>query len=188
MALFDPAPKQTWLEIGFGGGEHAAVQAEANPVVGLIACEVFENGIVSLLGHIERAGLSNIRIAREDARNVLDALPEASISRAFLLFPDPWPKARHHKRRFVSAEGMAQLSRVLADEAELRMATDDVAYARVMLAAACGHPDFEWLARCAEDWRQRSEDWPCTRYETKALAAGKKPIYLRLIRRRRARA
>jgi tRNA (guanine-N7-)-methyltransferase len=179
-------PKEIWLEIGFGGGEHAAYQARANPKIGLIACEVFENGIVSMLAHIERENIGNIRIVREDAHLALEALPEASVARAFLLFPDPWPKTRHHKRRFVSPETMAHLARILGDGAELRMATDDMPYLRVMLATACGHPDFEWQAERPDDWRRRPVDWPQTRYEAKALAVGRTPAYLRLLRRKRA--
>ncbi len=157
----------------------------AHPAVGLIACEVFEPGIAILLGRIARDGIRNLRLFADDARLVLDALPDASLGRAFILFPDPWPKRRHHKRRLVSAATMAALSRVLADGAELRLATDDVAYLRVMLELACGHADFRWLARRPEDWRNRPADWPETRYEAKAIAAGRRPAFLRLERRSR---
>ena len=184
-ALFTPPCKTLWLEIGFGGGEHLAYQAENNPDVGLIGCEVFEGGIVTLLARIQARELSNIRVVTDDARLVLDALPDACLSRAFILFPDPWPKARHHKRRFISAETMASFARVLDDGAELRMATDDVDYLRVMLAAGCAYTEFEWLARRPADWRERPTDWPQTRYEAKALDAGRKPAFLRLARRPR---
>jgi tRNA (guanine-N7-)-methyltransferase len=184
-AVFPMTPEAVWLEIGFGGGEHLAYQAAANRTVGLIGCEVFQNGLVSLLAHIEENAVENVRIVADDAREVLDILPEASIDRAFVLFPDPWPKARHHKRRIVSTETMDRFARVLCDGAELRLATDDVAYLRVMLATACDHPDFEWLARHPEDWQTRPTDWPQTRYEAKGIANGRPPTFLRLKRRPR---
>ena len=183
--LFDPAPAQIWLEIGFGGGEHAAAQAMARPEVGIIGCEVFETGIVKLVTQIERQKLANIRILADDARLLIAALPEASVGRAFILFPDPWPKQRHHKRRMVSEATLAGLARIMTDGAELRLATDDLGYLRWMLALATQHRDFEWLARGPADWRTRPADWPATRYERKAIAAGRRPAFLRLRRRPR---
>jgi tRNA (guanine-N7-)-methyltransferase len=183
--IFPVPPREIWLEVGFGGGEHIAWQAAQNPDVGLIGCEVFETGIVTLLAHLSGAAEDNVRIIVDDAHLVLDVLPEASLARAFILFPDPWPKTRHHKRRFVSRETMDLLARVLRCGAELRLGTDDVAYMRVMLEVACGHPDFEWLARRPADWRERPADWPQTRYEAKAIAQGRPPAFLRLIRRPR---
>jgi tRNA (guanine-N7-)-methyltransferase len=183
--IFPVPPREIWLEVGFGGGEHIAWQAAQNPDVGLIGCEVFETGIVTLLAHLSEAAEDNVRIIVDDAHLVLDVLPEASLARAFILFPDPWPKTRHHKRRFVSHETMDLLARVLHCGAELRLGTDDVAYMRVMLEVACGHPDFEWLARRPADWRERPADWPQTRYEAKAITQGRPPAFLRLIRRPR---
>lgn len=185
QAMFPRPVESVWLEVGFGGGEHLAWQARSNPSVGLIGCEIFQNGIVSLLAHVARDGLDNVRIAVEDARLVIAALPDASIGRAFVLFPDPWPKVRHQKRRFVQTANLDALARVMADGAELRLATDDILYMRAMLAAACTHPAFEWLARRPADWRERPVDWPQTRYEAKAIEAGRPPAFLRLRRRPR---
>jgi tRNA (guanine-N7-)-methyltransferase len=184
-ALFGAAPRELWLEVGFGGGEHIAWQARHNPDIGLIGCEVFQNGLVSLLGHIREDGIENIRIVPDDARRVIELLPDASIDRAFVLFPDPWPKSRHHKRRFVGAEALDQFARIMRDGSELRLATDDVAYLRVMLATACDHPAFDWIARRPGDWQKRPDDWPETRYEAKGVAAGRPPTFLRLKRRPR---
>ncbi len=173
--------------MGFGAGEHLAGQATAHPEIGMIGCEVFENGVVKLLAEINRRALGNIRLFIDDARLLIAALPEASVARAFILFPDPWPKLRHHKRRMVSAETLDRLAVILADSAELRLATDDADYLAWMLERATTHPLFEWLARGPGDWRQRPADWPATRYEQKALAAGRTPAFLRFRRRPRAR-
>ena len=181
--LFGHAVDEVWLEVGFGGGEHLAAQAAAHPSIGLIGCEVFENGVVKLLGEVERQRLGNVRIFVDDARLLIRALPDRSLGRAFVLFPDPWPKVRHHKRRFVSTQMLTELARVLKNGAELRLATDDVDYLRWMLERAPVHPDFEWLARRPADWRERPADWPPTRYEQKAIAAGRTPHFLRLRRR-----
>lgn len=183
--LFDAAPRAVWLEIGFGAGEHLAEQAAAHPEVGLIGCEVFVNGIASLLREIEQRRLANLRIYQDDARGLIEVLPEASLTRCFLLFPDPWPKTRHGKRRFIQPATLDRLARVLADGAEFRFATDDPAYLRWTLRHLLDHPAFDWPARGPDDWRVRADDWPATRYEAKALRAGRQPSYLRF--RRRAR-
>ena len=183
--LFEPLPRDTWLEIGFGGGEHLAAQAAAHPDIGMIGCEVFETGIAKLLAEIDRRALGNVRILADDARLLLAALPGARIGRAFILFPDPWPKQRHHKRRLVGEETLAALARVMKDGAELRLATDDPDYLRWMLERVTVHPDFEWLVGGPADWRTRPADWPATRYEAKAIAAGRRPAFLRLRRRPR---
>jgi tRNA (guanine-N7-)-methyltransferase len=127
-ALFGPEIRDLWLEIGFGGGEHLAWQAARHPEIGFIGAEFFLNGIASLLGHLARGGIGNVRIHPEDARPLLHALPDRSIGRAFLLFPDPWPKARHARRRFVGPENLAELARILKPGAELRIASDDPGY------------------------------------------------------------
>jgi tRNA (guanine-N7-)-methyltransferase len=184
-ALFAGAVDAVWLEVGFGGGEHLSAQAAVAPMTGMIGAEVFENGVVKLLGEIERRQLGNLRLFIDDARLLLAALPEASLQRVFILFPDPWPKLRHHKRRIVSRETLDRLACVMADGAELRLATDDADYLCWMLERATAHADFEWLARRAEDWRERPADWPATRYEQKALAAGRTPAFLRFRRRPR---
>jgi tRNA (guanine-N7-)-methyltransferase len=184
-ALFEGPVDAVWLEVGFGGGEHLAAQAAAAPAIGMIGAEVFENGVVKLLGEIERRKLANLRLFVDDARLLLAALPQASLQRVFILFPDPWPKLRHHKRRIVSRETLDRLAFAMADSAELRLATDDRGYLQWMLERATAHADFEWLARGPEDWRERPADWPPTRYEQKALAAGRQPAFLRFRRRPR---
>ena len=134
--LFAPPVADVWLEIGFGGGEHLLWQARHNPGVGLIGCEPFQDGVIKVLSAIEQEQLANIRLHADDARPLLRRLPEASIGRAFILFPDPWPKARHHKRRLVSAATLAELARIMRSGAELRIATDD----RRLRRAGCCWP------------------------------------------------
>jgi tRNA (guanine-N7-)-methyltransferase len=180
---FGAPQRDVWLEIGFGGGEHLAVQAECHPEVGLIGCEVFEPGIARLLAQIERRHIANIRIFVDDARLMLAALVPSSIGRVFILFPDPWPKLRHEKRRLMSRETLDALAAIMRDGAELRLATDDDNYLSWMLERVTDHPSFEWLARSPRDWRGRPTDWPPTRYEEKARAAGRAPSFLRARRR-----
>ena len=180
-SLFGASREDIWLEVGFGAGEHLVWQAEHHPDVGLLGCEPFINGVAKCLAHIERTGVSNIRLFTDDARLVMAALPDRSLSRAFILFPDPWPKTRHHKRRFVERGNLDVLARLLKPGAELRLATDDPSYLPWMVEHACAHPDFEWLAGRPSDWRERPDDWPPTRYEQKMLA-GHKPVFLRLRR------
>jgi tRNA (guanine-N7-)-methyltransferase len=177
-SLFAPPVMDVWLEIGFGSGEHLTWQAGHHPDIGCIGCEPFINGVASLLGKIDNAALKTVRIHDGDAREVLDWLPKASIGRAFVLFPDPWPKKRHLKRRLLSPETVAQLGRVLRPGGELRFATDSSDYAGQALRALLGTGAFQWMAESAKDWRERPPDWPETRYERKALADGRKPAYL----------
>ncbi|WP_029010763.1 tRNA (guanine(46)-N(7))-methyltransferase TrmB [Azospirillum halopraeferens] len=185
-ALFDRPVDDVWLEVGFGGGHHLAWQAAHHPGIGLIGCEPFVNGVAGLLGLVEDAGVDNVRIVPDDARPLLDALPDASIGRAFVLFADPWPKKRHWERRFIGPGTLDTLARVLRDGAELRLASDDPGLVRWMLEHTVRHPDFAWTARRAADWRERPADWPPTRYEEKAIAAGRRPVFLRFVRRPRA--
>jgi len=177
---FSSPVKAVWLEVGFGGGEHALAQAASHPDAGLIACEVFENGICSLLSRLVPEGEDahgkmpeNLRLWTDDARVLLRALPGESLEKIFLLFPDPWPKARHAKRRFVHPEQLALLARVLRPGAEWRVATDDPTYqawvADVMSA--------QTLFDAPPPASRRPADWPPTRYETKALRAGRTPLY-----------
>lgn len=180
-SLFGDA-RDVWLEVGFGAGEHLVWQAEHHPGVGLIGCEPYINGVAKCLAHIERTGVGNVRLFTDDARLVMAALPAKSLGRAFVLFPDPWPKARHHKRRFVQRANLDVLAGLLKPGGELRLATDDPSYLPWMVEHACIHPAFEWLAERPADWRQRPPDWPGTRYEQKMLA-GHKPVFLRLRRR-----
>jgi tRNA (guanine-N7-)-methyltransferase len=184
-SLFDAPPRAVWLEIGFGAGEHLAAQAKANPDIGFIGCEPFINGVARLLAQIDAEGLTNIRLFRDDARLLLAALGPRTLGRAFILFPDPWRKTRHHKRRIVAPDTLDHLARALEDEALLRIATDDPGYKGWILRHTLAHADFEWLARRPGDWRARPEDWPGTRYEEKAIAAGRKPVFLAFLRRKR---
>lgn len=180
--LFPPEISAVWLEIGFGGGEHLAEQAAAHPHTGFVGCEVFENGIAKMLGEIERLRLGNVRLFTDDARRLLQVLAPGSIGRVFILFPDPWPKQRHHKRRLVAPATLDRLAEIMPESAELRLATDDPGYLVWMLEHATAHGAFEWLARSPSDWRERPPDWPPTRYEAKARAAGRTPTYLRFAR------
>jgi tRNA (guanine-N7-)-methyltransferase len=174
-AIFGNRP--VWLEVGFGGGEHMVHQAVANPGVGIIGAEPYINGVAMLLGKIRRAGASNIRVHPGDARDLMDVLPDGSIEKAFLLYPDPWPKKKHHRRRFVTPEHLEPLHRVLANGAEFRIATDIPDYVRQALEEV-PKAGFEWLAERAEDWRTPWSDWISTRYEQKALREGRVPHYL----------
>jgi tRNA (guanine-N7-)-methyltransferase len=170
------------VEIGFGGGEHLIEAAAAEPDVDFIGCEPFINGMARLLSRIEARGLRNIRLHRGDAAEVLDRLPDASLSRVYLFYPDPWPKRRHRKRRFVSAENLDRLARVLKPGAELRFATDIDDYAGWTLARLRARPDFLWRAGVAQDWLSPWDGWTRTKYEAKAIAAGRRPAYLTFIR------
>jgi tRNA (guanine-N7-)-methyltransferase len=177
--LFTPPAGKVWLEIGFGGGEHLIWQAAHNPTVGLIGCEPFEDGVVKVLSAIDNEGLANVRVHADDGRPLLRLLPDASVDRAFVLFPDPWPKQRHRKRRLVSGETVAELARIVRTGGELRVATDIGEYACAILLAVLGNGRFRWLAAGPEDWRSRVSDWPQTRYEAKALREGRRCYYLR---------
>ena len=166
-----------WLEIGFGGGEHMVHQAVANPGVAIVGAEPFINGVATLLGKLRAAGAGNVAVHPGDARDLLDVLPTESIGRVFLLYPDPWPKRRHHRRRFVTPEHLEPLARVMAPGAELRVATDIPDYVRQTLEEVPRH-NFEWLADGPADWRRPWPDWIRTRYEAKALREGRGPLYL----------
>jgi tRNA (guanine-N7-)-methyltransferase len=187
VTLFEQRPCAVWLEIGFGGGEHLAWQAAARPEVGFIGAEPYINGIASLSAKLEAERLINVRIFPDDGRLFLPGLRPASIGGAFVLFPDPWPKTRHHKRRLIQADFVQELARILVDGAELRIATDDRPYLVEILAVMTASPAFRWRARRAQDWRQRPDDWPATRYERKALAAGRDAAYLSFERLHRAK-
>jgi tRNA (guanine-N7-)-methyltransferase len=177
-SLFAQAVADVWLEIGFGSGENLAWQADHHPDIGFIGCEPFVNGVASLLGWIGASGIEAIRIHDGDAREVLGWLPTASIGRIFLLFPDPWPKKRHLKRRLLSPDTVNQLARVLRPRGELRFATDSGDYAGQTLRAVLASGAFQWMAESAKDLRISAPDWPETRYERKALAEGRRPAYL----------
>jgi tRNA (guanine-N7-)-methyltransferase len=170
--------RETWLEIGFGGGEHLIWQAAHNATVDIIGCEPFEDGVVKVLDAIETQPLNNIYLHPDDARDLVRKLQEASISRAFVLFPDPWPKKRHVKRRLVGPSLLRDLARVMKPGAELRIGTDIPDYARTILMAFQGEPAFRWTAQRPADWQIRPDDWPQTRYEQKAVREGRRSAYL----------
>ncbi|MDB5658496.1 MAG: tRNA ((7)-)-methyltransferase [Cypionkella sp.] len=167
------AGKPLWLEIGFGGGEHLVHMAATYPEVGIIGCEPFVNGIAMLLGKIRAAEVTNLAIHPGDVRELFDVLPAASIAKAFLNYPDPWPKARHHRRRFVTPDYLAGLARILQPGAEFRVATDIPDYVRQTLEEV-PLAGFTLLDQGDEPW----SDWLSTRYEQKALREGRPPHYL----------
>jgi tRNA (guanine-N7-)-methyltransferase len=174
--FFKDPVREIWLEIGFGGGEHLAAQAEANPDIGFIGCEVFVNGLASLVRQIEEKKITNIRIWPEDARRLFPVLPSDFLSRVFLLFPDPWPKARHAERRFVNPENLDVVSRLLKKDGEFRVASDDWNYIQWSLEKLEQHPSFKSFDT---DIKFPPVDWKQTRYEQKALDLGKTCSYLR---------
>ncbi|WGH77761.1 tRNA (guanine(46)-N(7))-methyltransferase TrmB [Jannaschia ovalis] len=169
--------RETWLEIGFGGGEHMIHQAARNPQAGIIGAEPYIDGVAKLLAKLRESQVDNVRIHPGDARDLMDVLPEAGIARAFLLYPDPWPKARHHRRRFVTPEHLEPLARVMRPGAELRVATDIPDYVRQTLEQVPRH-GFTWTAEGPADWREPWSDWTRTRYEAKAIREGRTPHYL----------
>ncbi|WP_380878939.1 tRNA (guanine-N(7)-)-methyltransferase [Sphingomonas sp. DBB INV C78] len=170
------------LEIGFGAGEHLAAQAAMRPDHGFIGCEPFLNGVVAALGHIEREGLENVRIHMGDALDVLERLPDASLTRAWLLHPDPWPKARHAKRRFMNAGPIALIARKMKPGGEFRFGTDHPVYCRWGMMVMGQSPDFTWQAETPRDFLERPADWPETRYEAKARRIGHEVWYFRFRR------
>ncbi len=181
--LFAMPVSSVCLEIGFGGGEHLVAEARRNPAVGHIGCEPFQDGVIKLLSAIEEYGLDNVRVHADDVRPLLRLLPPKSLGQVYILYPDPWPKTRHHKRRLVSPALLDDLHYIMQPGAELRVATDIGDYARTTLLAVTTHPGFDWLAAGPADWRTPWPDWPGTRYEAKALREGRAPMYLRFRRR-----
>jgi tRNA (guanine-N7-)-methyltransferase len=184
---FDPrtlmdGTREAWLEIGFGGGEHMASQAARAPDVLIVGCEPFLNGVASAVRHVAEQDLKNVRIHDGDARELAARLPDACLDRVFILFPDPWPKARHHKRRIVQTEMVADLARVLKPGGRLRFATDVAGYADWALERILASPDFEWPAQKADDWRMAPADHITTRYEEKRLGDCE-PVFFDFIRR-----
>lgn len=181
--LFEHKPASIVLEIGFGGGEHLAAEAERAPEIGFLGAEAFVNGVAKLLADIEARALANIRIHDGDALVLVEALPEASLDRIAVLYPDPWPKRRQRKRRIISDETLVVFARVLKPGGILRFATDIDDYAGWVLARVLRSPAFEWIAERADDWREPWPGWPGTRYEAKARREGRVPSYLTFRRR-----
>ncbi len=181
--LFKGQIREVWLEIGFGGGEHLLHQARTNPDVGIIGCEPFIDGVVKVVDGAITRGLDNILIHSDDARDVLNWLPDEVITRTFVLFPDPWPKKRHTKRRLVNISLLVDVARVMAPAGELRLATDIGDYAKHMLQAIRRQGSFEWTAHQPANWRVRPPDWPDTRYENKAIREGRRCYFMRFERR-----
>lgn len=177
---FDGRVEDVWLEVGYGSGEHLYWQASAHPRIGMIGAEPYIAGTAKLLGKLDETLLPNIRLYENDARDIIDALPDGSLGRLFVLFPDPWPKTRHHKRRFIQMATLDQIARVLKPGAELRFATDDAGYLTYALERLMAHPDFLWTARASSDWKTRPSDWPATRYEAKELHGA--PAFLTFVR------
>lgn len=174
--------RDVWLEVGFGGGEHLAAQAARNPEALLIGAEPFLNGVASAVRHVHEQGLDNVRLHAGDVRELLTALPERSVDRVFILFPDPWPKVRHHKRRLVGPGFISELARVMRSGACLRFATDWRDYAAWTLQRLFNHNDFDWTAERADDWRIPPLDHVTTRYEDKRLG-DTAPLFLEFTRR-----
>lgn len=182
-ALFPERVSEVRLEIGFGGGEHLLAAARAEPQVGFIGCEPFVNGMAKLLAGVEAEGLTNIRLWSEDAAELIAALPDGSLARTYLLFPDPWPKRRQRKRRFLSDENLAALARVVVPDGTLRFATDIDDYAGWGLARILRSADWDWRPTGPDDWRKPWDGWPGTRYAAKARLEGRAASYLTFRRR-----
>jgi tRNA (guanine-N7-)-methyltransferase len=182
-ALFPANIKEFWLEVGFGAGEHLAAQAERNPSVGIIGAEVFLNGVASLVRHVDEKKLTNVRIFNDDVRFLLPALPDQFLSRAFVLFPDPWPKVRHAKRRFIGPDNLDHLARLMKNGAELRVASDHPVYIQWVMEQVPAHPAFEWTVAGPEDWQTQPADHIETRYQQKAKKEGRSPHFFSFLRR-----
>jgi tRNA (guanine-N7-)-methyltransferase len=180
--LFRAPVGEVRLEIGFGGGEHLLYRARTEPSTGFIGIEPFVNGMARLMQALGDGPLDNIRVYGDDATRVLDWLPPASIAEIDLLYPDPWPKRRHWKRRFVSQANLDRFARVLKPGGLFRFASDIDTYVDWTLLNCRRHGAFEWLANCADDWRKPYPGWPGTRYEAKAAREGRRPAYLTFVR------
>jgi tRNA (guanine-N7-)-methyltransferase len=181
--LFPQPVSAVCLEIGFGGGEHLVHEAQSRPDVGFIGIEPFINGLAKAVSAIDDLSLDNVRLFGGDAAVLLDWVPPGSVSRIDLLYPDPWPKRRHWKRRFVNRENLDRMSRVLAPGGSFRFVSDIDTYVEWTLRQLSARSDFDWTARRADDWRKPFPGWPGTRYEAKARAAGRRPTYLDFRRR-----
>ena len=180
--LYASPPRDLWMEIGFGAGEHLAHQAHQNPEIGLIGVEPYINGVAALLATIQANNLENIRLFDDDVRLLLPRLPDGCLGRLFILFSDPWPKARHNRRRLFTTQNLSEFARILRPGAVLRFASDDMSYVRQALDIVQKSPDFRWRPMGPSDWRERPTDALETRYEAKARSHGRLPAYLTFIR------
>jgi tRNA (guanine-N7-)-methyltransferase len=183
LQLFGFTPSSVRLEIGFGGGEHLVAEALAAPETGFIGCEPYINGMAKVLALIEKTGAANIRLYAGDAAELIAWLPDASLQRIDLIHPDPWPKRRHWKRRFVQDRTLAAAARVLTSSAEFRFVTDIDDYAGWTLAHFFRARDFAWMAEQASDWREPWSGYTMTRYGAKAAREGRRAVYLKFRRR-----
>ena len=174
-------PGAHWLEIGFGGAEHLLWQAQTNPDVTILGVEPFLNGVAKAVKGIADKKLSNVRLHRGDARDVLALLPDGSLERVFVLFPDPWPKVRHHKRRIINEQFIIDLHRVIKPGGRFRFASDIIHYVDWTLMRMKAHGGFDWTAKSRSDWRVRPDDWPSTRYLEKALREGRSGHFFEFI-------
>ena len=171
------------LEIGFGAGEHLLAQAAHHPETLYIGCEPFINGVAKCLAGIDQQRLKNIRLFTQDARVLMEALPAQSMDEIFILFPDPWPKTRHHKRRLVNAQTLAMLARVHKPGGRLLIATDHEDYSAWILEHLLSSPHYQWLARAQADWKTPPSDWTQTKYQRKTSAQGRPPVFMECRRR-----
>lgn len=185
--LLFPQARETRLEIGFGAGDHLCAQAQANPDIGFIGVEFYEEGVAKALARLDDAGaaglsLEHVRVHQGDGRTVLDRLPEASIAMVYILFPDPWPKTRHHKRRLIQPDVVEALARITRPGGRVRIATDVRSYVDWALRHMRAHDAFSWTARRPGDWRTPPDDHIATRYERKNLGDSP-PVFLEFLRR-----
>lgn len=181
--LFEIPVSDVWLEIGFGSGEHLLGRAAANPDIGFIGCEPWLDGVAALLAQAPAGLLPRLRVLADDARPLLAALADASLGRVFVLFSDPWPKRRHHRRRLIQQETLRQFARILRPGGELLFASDHTGYIRWTLALAADQPALRWCARRPQDWRHPPGGWIATRYQQKAQARGERCYFLRFQRK-----
>ncbi|MBQ8660713.1 MAG: tRNA (guanosine(46)-N7)-methyltransferase TrmB [Alphaproteobacteria bacterium] len=196
--LFGIPVSEVYLEIGFGNGEHLAGQALRHPDIGFIGAEVFKNGVANLLSLItgvkEGADISddirllpdrvdNIRVFGDDVRLLFERIPDAFIDKLFVLFPDPWPKKRHASRRFINPDNLREIARILKPGGILRVATDHKVYKGWTLRQLHACPDFRWTASCGNDWKREPSDWVETKYQRKAIAEGRRPVFLDFARK-----
>ncbi len=180
--LFADPVEDIYLEIGFGGGEHLLHRMSEAPATGFIGVEPFHNGMAKLLAALKDEPRGNIRLYDDDATQLLDWLPDASLAGIDLLYPDPWPKKKHWKRRFVGKANLDRFARVLKPGSRFRFASDIDTYVNWTLLACGNHPSFDWAAQTAQDWHTPYDGWPGTRYEAKAIREGRKPAYLTFVR------